>query len=149
MLNGRRHHHRPHRPRSRLRYEQSGLYHRSPSSIHRHHLIHQPLPMMTPTWRPRYKPTMTRSTLTTAPTRKRPVRSRRPRTRYQNWARWAHYRRHPLRWLDQDRPPHPTNGDLVLVIIIRRRRRQQLPWRGGWLFWSGRPPRQTCHDHLL
>ena len=44
-FNGREHHHRPHR--SRLR-----LYHRS--WIHRHHLIHTPLPMTTPT--------MTRST---------------------------------------------------------------------------------------
>ena len=45
---------------------------------------------------------------------------------------------------------NPTNGDLVLVIIIRRRRRrQQLPWRGGWLFRRGRPPRHTCHEHLL
>ena len=101
MLNGREHHHRPHRPRSRLR-----LYHCSPSLIQRYYLINQPLSMTTPTWWPRYKQTMTRSTLPTAPTRKRPVRSSRPRTRDQNWARWARYRRLPLRWLDQDRPPH-------------------------------------------
>ena len=105
MLNGRRHHSSSASSEVEVEIKQSGLYHRSRSSIHRHHLIHQPLPMTTPT-RPRYKPTMTRSTLTTAPTRKRPVRSRRQRTRCQNWARWARYRRRPLRWLDQDRPPH-------------------------------------------
>ena len=123
MLNGRENHHR-----SRLR-----LYHRSRSSIHRHHLIHKPLPMTTPT--------MTRSTLTILPLLGNDVGNRLfARTervtegvRFHGWTKIA----------------HPTNGNLVLLVIIRRRRRQQLPWRGGWLFRNSRPPRQTRHEHLL
>ena len=56
-----------------------------------------------------------------------------------------------VRFDDRTKIAHPTNGDLVLVVIIRRRRRrrQRLPRRGGWLFRSSRPPRQTRSEHVL
>ena len=56
-----------------------------------------------------------------------------------------------VRFDDRTKIAHPTNGVLVLVVVIRRRRRrrQRLPRRGGWVFRSSRPPRQTRNEHVL
>ena len=56
-----------------------------------------------------------------------------------------------VRFDDWTKIAHPTNGVLVLVVVIRRRRRrrQRLPRRGGWVFRSSRPPRQTRNEHVL